>query len=490
MTRWRKGLGILAAVLAACSSSDGEPSDGTAPPERSTTTASTTTTLALPDAAPVAWDRCGGGFECGAVAVPVDYADPTGPSVQLALIRRPAGDSERRIGSLLVNPGGPGSSGVRRVRRGFVVGPEVAERFDLVGFDPRGVGGSDPIACGATVPAFRALDLGPDSTDEQGALEAAAAAVAAECSTAEGARLAHLGTVEVARDVEMIRKALGEPQISFVGLSYGTFIGLLWAERYPSSVRAMVLDGVVDPSAEGATTSRDQIRAVDDILDAIDTTCGADPNCPLRDDGGVLVAYDELASRVEAGVGSALGVGPTQLAYAALYSTYGSEYWPRLWEALDEGLRGDLSGVASMASSFTGLVAYAPFALVSCLDAPHPTGAAEWRSDARRSDRLSPRFGAVLANELLPCAFWPHSSFVPHEVSAPGTPAILVLGSTGDAATPYDQAKRVAERLDDGVLLPVDIAGHVALGDSDCAEAATTRYLVDLAVPAPGSRCR
>ena len=491
LARRGAGLIVLAALVAGCSSSGGSDGDtaSSAPASTTTQAPTTTTTVLLPPPVPIDWERCGGGFECGRVVVPVDYADPAGPTLELAVIRRPAGDPANRIGSLVINPGGPGSSGVRRVRRGFVVSPEVAERFDVVGFDPRGVGESTPITCGASVPAFRATDLAPDSEEEQVALEAAAAALAAECAATEGERLAHLGTVEVAHDVEVIRRALGEPQVSFVGLSYGTLIGLLWAEHYPSSVRAMVLDGVVDPTAAGETTSEEQIDAVDDILAAIDDTCRADPDCPVTSVGGVLAAYDEVARRLETEDVPGDGVGPTQLAYAALYATYGSEYWPRLWDALADALAGDLDDVASMAASFTGLVTYAPFALITCLDTGHPVGAQAWREDAESSARHSSRFGAVLANELLPCAFWPRATFVPHQVVAPGTPAILVLGSTRDAATPYDQAKRVARTLDDGVLLTIDIDGHVALGDSDCATAAATRYLVDLTVPAPGARC-
>jgi pimeloyl-ACP methyl ester carboxylesterase len=491
LARRRAALVVLAALVAGCSSSDdpGGGSASSAPASTTTEAPTTTTTVLLPPPVPIDWERCGSGVECGRVVVPVDYADPAGPTLELAVTRRPAGDPANRIGSLLVNPGGPGSSGVRRVQRGFVVSPEVAERFDIVGFDPRGVGASTPITCGASVPAFRATDLAPDSPEEQAALEAAAAAVAAECAATEGERLPHLGTVEVAHDLEVIRRALGEPQVSFVGLSYGTLIGLLWAEAYPESVRAMVLDGVVDPSAAGETTSEEQIDAVDDILEAVDATCAADPGCPVTDAGGVLAAYDAVAHRLETEDVPGDGVGPTQLAYAALYSTYGSEHWPRLWDALADALEGDLDGVASMAKSFTSLVAYAPFALITCLDTGHPVGAEAWRRDAEASARHSSRFGAVLANELLPCAFWPRATFVPHEVEALGTPAILVLGSTGDAATPYDQARRVARTLDDGVLLTIDIDGHVALGDSDCATAAATRYLVDLALPPAGTRC-
>lgn len=446
--------------------------------------------MTLPEPVPIDWRRCGDGFDCARVSVPVDYAQPAGPTLELSLIRRPAGDPSQRVGTLLTNPGGPGASGVRRVRRGLTVSPEVARRFDIVGFDPRGIGESTAVACGASVPRLRAMDLAPDSPEEQAALAAAAQAVADECAATEGPRLGHLGTQEVAHDVEVIRRALGEPQLSFLGLSYGTLIGLLWAEAYPSSVRALVLDGVVDPAAAADVAgSPTQARAVDDALDAIDAACRADAGCPVAADGGVLAAYDELARRIEAGEVSGHQVGPTQLAYAAFAATYGPERWGELWQALRRGLDGDLSAVADLAAWFTSLVAYAPFAIVTCLDSPHPQGFDAWQDAADLAARRSPRFGRMLANELLPCAWWPKGTFEPHSVSAPGTPPVLVVGSTGDAATPYAQAQQVARALDEGALLTVDMDGHIALGDSPCADDAITRYLVDLAVPPPGHRC-
>jgi pimeloyl-ACP methyl ester carboxylesterase len=496
----RRGVCALLTIvaLAACSSEASTSPLTTRPAPTSTaaptTTAATeapttTTTVALPPPAPIAWRPCGGGFDCGRVTVPVDYAQPGGPTLEVAVIRRPADDPERRIGSLLVNPGGPGASGVRRVRRGFTISPEVAARFDIIGFDPRGIGDSTPLTCGSAVAAFRAHDLAPDTRAETDDLAGAARAVADECARTEGPRLGHLGTTEVAHDVEVIRRSLGDAQVSFVGLSYGTMIGLLWAEAYPTSVRALVLDGVVDPAAAGDTTAAVQAAAIDDAMDTIDRACAADPACPVAAAGGVLAAYDELARRLEAGAVTGHGVGPTQLAYAAFSATYGPDRWPLLWEALAQGLAGDLAGVADLAAWFTGLVDYAPFALVTCLDAPHPTGAAAWQAAADATARVSPRFGRTAANELLPCAFWPAATFEPHAVEAPGAPPTLVIGSTGDAATPYDQAVEVARRLGRGALLTVDLEGHIALGDSPCATEAATRYLVDLVTPAPGARC-
>jgi pimeloyl-ACP methyl ester carboxylesterase len=490
---------LAVAMVAACSSDpEAAPTpEATAPTtttgsDTTTTeapTTTTTTTVVLPPPVPVAWDACGGGLQCARVTVPVDYADPGDGTLELALVRRPASDPARRIGSLLVNPGGPGASGVRRVERGFTVSPEVAARFDVIGFDPRGVGGSTPVTCGDAAPAFRAADLDPDSDAERRQLAAAAQAVAEECAATEGERLGHLGTIEVVHDVEVIRRALGEQQVSFVGLSYGTLIGLLWAEAYPASVRAMVLDGVVDPSAQGGAASAGQVDAIDASVRAMDDACAADPRCPARAAGGLLAGYDELARRIEANEVSAAGVGPTQLAYAAFYATYGADLWPRFWSAVSMGLAGDLSGVADLARSFTRLVDYAPFALVTCLDGIHPVGFDAWQAEGDSLAERSPRFGRTVSNELLPCAWWPQSRLQPHRVVAPGAPPILVIGSTGDAATPYEQAEAVAATLARGALLTVEIEGHVALGDSACATEAATRYLVDLAVPAPGHRC-
>ena len=498
--RHRRGPILLAAVLllGACATpGDGAPEGlGSSTTRQNPTTTddvepppSTTTTIALPAPVPIEWKPCGDGVQCGTVSVPIDYLEHAKGTLDLAVVRRPARDAGRRVGTLVVNPGGPGASGISRVRRGFRISDEVAARFDIVGFDPRGVGESTPVTCGASVPAFRAVDLAPDSPEEEAQLAAAASAVADVCTATEGARLGHLGTREVAHDLEVIRRSLGEPQISFVGLSYGTLIGLLWAEAHPTSVRALVLDGVVDPGAAADATSIEQVAAIERSMRAIDTACRDDPSCPVAGAGGVLAAYDELARRIEAGETTRRGISPTQLAYAAFSATYGGDRWPLLWDALRRGLDGDLGGVAEMADWFTSLVEYAPFAIVTCLDSQHPIGVEAWRMAADRAAAASSRFGRIAANELLPCAHWPAGTYEPHMVSAPELGPTLVIGSTGDVATPFEQAQRVAAELARGVLLTVDQAGHIAIDDSQCVDDAVTRYLVDLAVPAPGSRC-
>jgi pimeloyl-ACP methyl ester carboxylesterase len=482
-----------AILVSGCTGAD-RPS--TATTTEATTTApttteppTTTTSVALPPPVPIQWRGCGGGLDCGTVTVPVDYVHPDGGTIDLALVRHPASDPARRIGTVLANPGGPGASGVRRVARGFRVSPEVGRRFDVVGFDPRGVGGSASITCGATVAAFRHADLTPDTPAEETTLRDTAKAVADECIRTEGPRLTHLGTLDVARDVEVIRRAIGEPTISFVGLSYGTEIGLVWADLYPTSVRALVLDGVVNPAATGAVSSESAVEGVAASVGRMAAACDAAPACPLAPTGGFDASYDGLARHLEDGTLSAHDVGPTQLAYAAFYATYDSDTWPRLWQGIADGLRGDLAGVDALATSYTRLVPYSTFALLTCMDGPHALGYDAWEAEAHRFEDRSPRFAVTLANELLPCAFWPQSTYTPHAVTARGSAPILAIGTTGDTATSYDDAKAVVDELDNGVLLTVDLNGHIAIGDSDCATEAATRYLVDLSVPASGTRC-
>jgi hypothetical protein len=245
----------------------------------------------------------------------------------------------------------------------------------------------------------------------------------------------------------------------------------------------MVLDGIVSPDESGTETSPEQLRGVDASFQAMADACAEDPTCPTTADGGVVAAYDRLAAQL---VGQR---GITRLRYAVFMATYGSEHWPDLWRALHQAIRGDRSGIDDLAAQYEGLVAFAPFLVVTCLDTPHATSPRPWAEDAAKAAVVSPRFGAALSNELLPCAFLPAASYRPHPITAPGTPPILVVGSTGDVATPYDQAVAVAARLAKGALLTVDLQGHIAIGASDCADEAIARYLVDGIVPEADARC-
>jgi pimeloyl-ACP methyl ester carboxylesterase len=479
----------LVAVALATSACTDDGSGGSAP----TTTAGDTTTTessAPFEPAPLQWRPCNG-IECATMAVPVDYTAPEGPTIELALVRVPANDQERRLGSLVVNPGGPGASGVDYVGTGQVFDEDVHDRFDVIGFDPRGTGQSAALTCGGDlVELFRDLDPAPDSAAEQAALEDGAEAIADDCAAKDAALLPHIGTVDVVRDLETLRKALGEDEITYVGHSYGTLIGQRYAERYPDSVRAMVLDGVVDPADDMSEFLRAQVGAFDRAVDTMFEACEGDPTCPSI---GAARAFELLATDVEDAPIDAGGdgAGPAELVTATIYATYLPTLWPSLYAAYETALDGDGRGLVQLSEAYrSSFGAYTSYIGVTCIDGPHPEGSDGFQALAAELAELSPRLGAAIVNELLPCAYWPAPpASDPRAVERPGTPPVLVIGTAGDPATPYEQAQRVTERLGDAVLLTYQGEGHGALRRSACVDDAVTRYLEDLELPDPGTIC-
>ena len=439
----------------------------------------------------IAFGTCDVGFgECGTVTVPLDHSDPDGPKIDLEVARVTAANPEERIGVLLTNPGGPGASGVD-----FALAEpfpqEVLDRFDIIGWDPRGVGGSAGLTCGENVDDFFDLDPEPDSSREQRQLDDAAQAVADECEQTDGEVLPFVGTRDVVQDMDAIREALGEEQISYAGYSYGTALGLGYLEEFPDRVRAMVLDGVVDPTQDLEGFLLVQGQAIEEQVNALLDGCDDDPSCPLDDAGAT---YDHVAAAMDAAPlpGGDGEVGPSELQTGAVYATYGFEGNDDqlLWQALADAEDGDGDAIADLAQQYYDLSGYTPYAAVECVDSPVPQGSDEYQAFADQLIGLAPRTGASVANELLPCAFWPAPpSGDPHEVTAPGSPPVLVIGNTGDAATPYQQAVAVAENLADGHLLTLDATGHVGSGRSACVDEASTAYLIDLTLPAEGTTC-
>ncbi len=436
------------------------------------------------------WEQCGADTECATLVVPLDYADPGSRTIEIALIRVPAGDPDHRIGSILVNPGGPGASGVDFVD-GFRFDAEISARFDLVGFDPRGIGQSTAIGCGDKVPSFRALDPDPDSAAEQTELEAAAKAVADECGAEDGDLLPFVGTDNVVRDMDLIREALGEQQLTYYGFSYGTLLGARYAETFPERVRAVVLDGVLDPTLDFAAWLAGQTTALERTVNEIFGACDDDPSCPV--DGGAAAAWDRIAAEVEESPIPGLGdadLTPATLATGTIYATYDPAAWEFLYEALAAAEEGDGSIMVSLADAYNSFGGFTAYAAVECVDSRPPSGSEEFRAFVASLEAISPRLGAAVANELLPCAFWPAPPVgSPAPVTAAGAPPILVVGNTGDAATPFEQAERVAATLEQGVLLTYEGEGHTSYGSSPCVDDAVARYLIDLETPPEGTVC-
>jgi len=492
---------VLSLTAAACSGSDeSSSSTATSPSTASTAAPSTTPAVDLDqlDAngfpvnwtpPPLEWSACDAarGAECATLAVPLDWTDPTGTTVDLALARIPA--SGERIGSLFVNPGGPGASGIAFLRGGF---PDaVSERFDLVSWDPRGVGASAKVVCGSTASQMLALDPDPDDDTEQAALQEQARALSADCARSDLSLLQHIGTSSVARDVEGMRRATGGEPLNYLGFSYGTQIGQEYAEMFPEHLRAMVLDGVVDPSLGYTEFLLGQTMAFERSFDANDERCRDEgvARCGVRSLGD---AYDDVLDEVdEVPLSTPDGpVGPSELAIAAVATSYSDNGWQELGPALQSALEGNGRDLRSLADRYRSFGSYATYAGVVCTDTPPPADELEYERFAEAARKISPRLGGSIANELLPCATWPvEPTGLPAAVHAPGAPPILVVGNEGDAATPYENAVAVADALESGVLVSADIGGHTAYGVNRCVTKVVDAYLIDLVVPSKDPHC-
>lgn len=436
------------------------------------------------------WSSCdvADGAQCARLTVPLDWDDPSGPTVDLTLARTTA--TGRRIGSLLTNPGGPGASGIEFLGYAPFAG-EITDRFDVVTWDPRGVGASDALECGRGVDTFLELDPEPDDAAEQADLDAAAAAVAAECGERDGDLLPHVGTADVARDMEAIRRALGEEPLNYVGFSYGTQIGQAYADMFPDEIRTMVLDAVVDPALGYEQLLVEQAQAFDEAFDRSAEACAAagPQACGVADLGA---AYDQVMAILEQRPLRTAGrpVGPAELATGAVLTSYGPDGWMSLGPALADALDGDGSELRRLADSYRDFGGFTSYAAVVCVDTPPPRGAEAYAAFARRAAQAAPRFGASVANELLPCATWPAPPVgEARGITAPDAPPILVVGNTGDAATPYENAVTVADRLVSGVLVTADIDGHGGYGASGCVTRHVDDYLIRLELPGGDPRC-
>lgn len=490
MRRTAPALLALTALLAAC----GDDSDAAAPTttEQATTTTAEaveepTTTTATPAAedplggfepAPLRWEGCGGARECATLAVPLDWDDPAGPTIDLAVTRVPA--DGQAIGAIATNPGGPGASGNDFIAGG-VFAPEIVARFDTLSWDPRGVGDSAGLVCDeALIEDFVNLDTDPDTPEEAAALDAGAEAVGASCLAGSGDVLPFVGTGSVARDLEAIHRAYGGP-MGYVGFSYGTSIGLEYLELFGGAMEhGVVLDGVVDPTHTQTDLLRGQAVAFEAILDDVLT------------EAGVAEAYDELAARIETDPVDARGdvLEPGDLVTGAIYALYAPELHDALVDGIRRALDGDGSTLVDLAESYRQVGGFGIYQAVSCTDSENPRGGDAWTAFAQELEALAPRTGPAVANEMRPCAFWPVAPTpITGEVVAEGSGPVLVIGTTGDAATPVEQAERVAATLADGHLLVLEGEGHTAYFSSSCVRDAVADYLLDRTVPAEGARC-
>jgi pimeloyl-ACP methyl ester carboxylesterase len=453
----------------------------------------------------IEWRDCGA-IQCATLAVPLDWSDPRGEQIRLSLARRPA--AGRRIGVLLANPGGPGMSGIELVRAADAAfGDQVREHFDVVSWDPRGVGSSSPATCTHDLDFFYAVDRNSTSATAERANVDASRRFVESCEKASGSLLPYLSTRSTVRDMDAIRAAMGEPTISFLGYSYGTFLGALYADRYPRRVRAMVLDGAVDPAASYDDSVTAQAVGFQRALDAFLAWCDDSSDCKFAPTGDPTTAFEGVMSMLEQetlpaeidGEQRTLGIGEANIGVAtALYYGEGANGWVRLGEALNDAAIGDGSELLELSDEYTGRETGGDygdvtdaFYAVGCLDGPAPRTAGAVEQLAKRAARAAPDFGPSTAWLGLPCTFWPvKADGRPTPVHAAGAAPILVVGTTNDPATPYEQAQALAGELDSGHLLTYDGEGHTAYGRGhSCVDRAVDEYLVTLELPPEGARC-
>jgi pimeloyl-ACP methyl ester carboxylesterase len=453
----------------------------------------------------VTWADCGDGFQCGSVPVPKDYEHPRQGTIDVALIRLPASDPAARIGSLLVNPGGPGASGVEWMRSAAPMFPEeLGATFDLVGFDPRGTGATLPVDCAIDFDEFYALDITPDNAAERAEVDDRYAAFADACEQRHGDDLALISSQDTVRDMDRVRAALGDQRLTYLGYSYGTYLGTLYADRYPDRVRAMLLDGAVDPTIDSEDAAIEQAAGLERALEAFFADCAVDRGCAFHSDGDPATAFDALLAEIDAnGVpadnGRVLGPGETEFGVAlALYS--GEIAYPQLADALADAAEGDGSSLLALSDIYTGRQddgsydsRQSAFWAIGCLDSGLPAaGGAEQRALEQRAAAVAPHFGvsSVVMGQI--CRVWSVPPVDdPGPLRADGAPPIVVVGTTGDPATPVAWAEAHADHLQSGVLVVVEGSQHggFALGGNSCVDEIGVRYLVDLDVPAEGTMC-
>jgi pimeloyl-ACP methyl ester carboxylesterase len=512
-------IGLLAAVVLATS---GCTMPGRAP-NRSGTPAPTPSAggaATVPGTKAAAWRPCpevprrlvgraasGMTYDCASVAVPRDWAAPTGSrTYEIQLLRVRSRTQHDRIGSLLVNPGGPGVSGFDfavYVTFGQALGglpTAITDRFDIVGFDPRGVGRSDPIRCIDSTEQDEINAADPDPVSQAGFDKVVALnrRVADGCRDKYGDRLSQFSTEQAAHDMEAIRAAVGDAKTTYLGFSYGTLLGATYAQLYPGSVRALVLDGAIDPKEGFVASSETQAKGFERAFSNFATWCRATPNrCPIAPDARGAVT-DALAKAESSPVHGDDGRAATRgwVFTSVVASLYTESNWPRLAQAIDELRTGRAEGVFNLADTYVeresnGTYTNLSDALLSvnCVDATDAPSVNRIRQLQSQWRAKYPLFGAPLAISMLPCVFWPGRKDPYPTGQAAGAPPIVVVGTTGDPATPYENTADLATMLGTGRVLTWEGEGHTAYPSTPCIANAVDAYLIDLRVPAEGQRC-
>ncbi|MFJ4922390.1 alpha/beta hydrolase [Streptomyces sp. NPDC088725] len=455
------------------------------------------------------WRDCEvAGFQCATVKAPLDYAKPGGTKIDLAVARKKATGPGKRLGSLLVNPGGPGGSAIDYLQGYAGIGypAPVRARYDMVAMDPRGVARSEPVEClsGKEMDAYTEVDQTPDDQAETTALTTAFKEFAQGCEKRSAKILPHVSTVDAARDMDIFRGTLGDKKLAYVGASYGTFLGATYAGLFPERTGRLVLDGAMDPSLPARELNRDQTAGFETAFRSFAADCVKQTDCPL---GSKSVA--DVSSRMNAffttldakpvPTGESRELSESLATIGVIAAMYDESAWPQLRQALAAAMGGDGAALLTLADSYyeresDGTYANLMYAnsAVNCLDLPPAfTGPDEVTKALPSFEKASPVFGRGLAWASLNCTYWPtKATGTPHRIEAKGAPPIVVVGTTRDPATPYKWARSLAAQLSSGTLLTYEGDGHTAYGrGSGCVDTAINTYLLDGTPPPKAKKC-
>ncbi len=442
------------------------------------------------------WARSPDGMsEQGFLDVPLDYDDPDGEMISLYVVRHPAEDQANKIGTLLVNPGGPGVGGsILALHAADIYGEDLLARFDIVGWDPRGTGESEPfIDCVDEYDPYLGIETGADTPEEEAQLRAAAAEFAAGCAERSAELLDHISTVDAARDMDAIRAALGEDKITYFGWSYGTKLGATWATLFPDTVRAAVLDGALDPTTGRVDGLIDQTAGFDRTLSAFLADCAADTTCPFHNEGDPEGAFAALIAALEQDpIPTRAGRPPLVdgvFELAVAQALYAEAQWEQLAEALAAAQAGDGALLLDLYDAYYHRLPDGSYGndlegyfAITCADDP-AVGGVDAAVAARPEFAAVSRIGYTQAYELVICASLPPQPNEPFEITGAGAGPIMVVGNTGDPATPYEGSRVMAETLEDGFFVTVEANTHTGYGVSLCARSAIEAYLIDLTIP-------
>lgn len=457
------------------------------------------------DVSSIEWRELSRGIDAGWLTVPLDYADPSGPTIDLYVVRhRATGDAADYLGPLLTNPGGPGSPGVEWAQyASFIFPQELVQRFDIVAWDPRGTGESElAIDCIEDYDEWMSgFDITPETEEERQAVIDSGVWFVEQCIEHNSEIIPFIGTNNSARDIDTLRRSLDVEQISWFGFSYGSELGATWATLFPSTVRAAILDGATDPESDPDDSWRQQAAGFENTLTIFLDECSADSGCAFHSDGDAAAAFDLLFAKIDAKPLPTRDGRPhlnlNLASYGVTMAMYSDRSWPELEQALVAAQQGDGAPLLDLADGYFGRNrdgSYSnlleAFVSITCMD-----------SDVRQTQEEADALALEIATEIAPrfapgtvgdtsCNSYPEVTDPRIPITGIGAGPILVCGATGDASTPLESSRAMAASLEEGVLVISDANQHTCFGSNTCIDDLFVDYLVDLVVPPNETICR